>query len=88
MFGPRSLSGSVVNSEVATQGIHDRHTREFYQFGVFISVRYMYFNTCYNSSSMRVVPNDNDTTGFFCALITKVKELPSVISKLFTHSFL
>ena len=51
-------------------------------------VRYMYFNTCYNSYSMRVVPNDNDTTGFFCALITKVKELPSVISKLFTHSFL
>lgn len=30
---------------------------------------------------MRVVPNDNDTTGFFCALITKVKELPSVIKK-------
>lgn len=30
---------------------------------------------------MRVVPNDNDTTGFFCALITKVKELPWIIKK-------
>lgn len=30
---------------------------------------------------MRVVPNDNDTTGFFCALITKVTELPWVKKK-------
>ena len=30
---------------------------------------------------MRVVPNDNDTTGFFCALIKKNNELPWIISK-------
>ena len=43
---------------------------------------YIFFQ-CANSYcfSMRVVPPDNDTTGFFCALLTKVKELPWIISK-------
>lgn len=30
---------------------------------------------------MRVVPNDNDTTGFFCALITKTRELSWIVKK-------